>query len=45
MDHKKFMRRQIIMGMINFLDEDGTFTLHRPENYSGLYFPVAQDMG
>ncbi len=33
------------MGMINFLDEDGTFTLHRPENYSGLYFPIAQDMG
>ena len=33
------------MGMINFLDEDGTFTLHRPENYSGLYFPVAQNMG
>ncbi len=33
------------MGIIKFLDENGTFTMERPENYSGLYFPVAQNMG
>ena len=30
---------------IKFLDENGTFTLHRPENVSGLYFPLASETG
>lgn len=33
------------MGTISFLDENGKFTLKNPENYSGLYFPIAQNMG
>ena len=30
---------------IKFLDENGTFTLRRPENVSGLYFPLASETG
>ena len=30
---------------IKFLDENGTFTLCRPENVSGLYFPLASETG
>ena len=30
---------------IKFLDENGTFTLRRPENMSGLYFPLASETG
>ncbi|MCI5583895.1 MAG: hypothetical protein MR357_09285, partial [Anaeroplasma sp.] len=33
------------MGKITFLDNDGTFTMKQPENYSGLYFPVAGEKG
>ncbi|MBP3489974.1 MAG: cellobiose phosphorylase [Roseburia sp.] len=33
------------METIRFLDEDGTFTIEQPENYSGLYFPVAGEQG
>ena len=33
------------MGKITFLDHDGTFTMKQPENYSGLYFPVAGEKG
>lgn len=29
----------------HFLDEKGTFLLKNPENYSGLYFPVAGEAG
>ena len=33
------------MGKLRFLDEQGTFTLDYPENYSYLYFPVANEQG
>ncbi|MCI8537808.1 MAG: cellobiose phosphorylase, partial [Oscillospiraceae bacterium] len=33
------------MEQIKFLDENGTFMLHRPENVSGLYFPLASETG
>lgn len=33
------------MQNIHFIDEDGTFTLTRPENYSYLYFPIAGEQG
>lgn len=33
------------MGKIQFVDKDGTFTIERPENYSGLYFPLAGEQG
>ena len=33
------------MGKIRFLDEQGTFSLDCPENYSYLYFPVANEQG
>ena len=33
------------MAKITFLDSDGTFTMKQPENYSGLYFPVAGEQG
>lgn len=33
------------MNTVKFLDEQGTFTLSTPENYSYLYFPVAGEKG
>lgn len=33
------------MGQIEFLDRNGTFRIQRPENYSGLYFPLAGEPG
>lgn len=33
------------MGTYRFLDEEGTFALENPENYSYLYFPVAGEKG
>ena len=33
------------MSVINFLDDKGTFSIDKPENVSGLYFPIAQNMG
>ena len=30
---------------IRFIDEQGTFVLNKPENYSYLYFPVANEQG
>lgn len=33
------------MGQIEFFDQQGSFRVHQPENYSGLYFPVAGDGG
>lgn len=33
------------MGKIRFLDEQGTFSLERPEEYSNLYFPAANERG
>ena len=33
------------MEAIRFLDNDGTFSLARPENYSYLYFPIAGEKG
>ena len=29
------------MRKINFTDKNGTFTITNPENYSGLYLPLA----
>ena len=31
------------MKYIKFQDKKGTFTIQSPENYSGLYFPLAGD--
>lgn len=33
------------MEKYEFLDKDGTFELKNPENYSGLYFPIAGEAG
>ena len=33
------------MKYIKFQDKKGTFTIQSPENYSGLYFPLAGDGG
>lgn len=33
------------MKTITFLDEQGTFRLEQPENYSYLYFPAANELG
>lgn len=33
------------METIHFLDKDGTFSIEQPENYSGLYFPIAGEKG
>ncbi len=33
------------MDKIRFLDEDGTFVIEQPENYSALYFPIAGEKG
>ena len=33
------------MKKIEFTDKNGTFRIHNPENYSGLYFPLAGETG
>lgn len=33
------------MSEIKYIDEDATFTIERPENYTGLYFPLAGEKG
>lgn len=33
------------MKKITFRDNDGTFVIHNPENYSGLYLPLAGEYG
>lgn len=33
------------MEKIRFLDQDGTFSIEKPENYSYLYFPIAGEHG
>lgn len=33
------------MQKINFIDNNGTFTIDQPENYSYLYFPIAGEHG
>lgn len=33
------------MKTVRFLDNEGTFSIARPENYSYLYFPIAGECG
>ena len=33
------------MGKIKFTDNNGTFVVENPENYSGLYLPLASEKG
>ena len=33
------------METIHFLSKDGTFLIEQPENYNGLYFPIAGENG
>ena len=33
------------MKKIEFTDKNGTFRIHNPENYSGLYLPLAGETG
>lgn len=33
------------MGLVKFVNGNGDFTISNPENYSGLYFPIAQNKG
>ncbi len=33
------------MGKIKFTDKSGSFVIENPENYSGLYLPLAGEMG
>ena len=33
------------MKKIEFIDKNGTFRIKNPENYSGLYFPLAGEGG
>ena len=42
---QKQSRRFIWMETIRFLDNKGTFSIVRPENYSYLYFPIAGESG
>lgn len=34
-----------MMRQIEFQDKDGTFMIHNPENYTGLYLPLAGEKG
>ena len=34
-----------IMKQVEFIDKNGTFRIHNPENYSGLYLPLAGETG
>lgn len=36
---------EVNMDKIKFLDNNGTFCMRQPENYSGLYFPIARECG
>lgn len=33
------------MSGYHFIDENGTFTLEKPDRYTGLYFPIANETG
>jgi cellobiose phosphorylase len=33
------------MKQVEFIDKNGTFRIHNPENYSGLYLPLAGETG
>ena len=33
------------MQSIHYIDQDGTFSIEQPENYSYLYFPIAGEGG
>ncbi len=33
------------MTKIKFIDKNGTFRLKNPENYNGLYLPIAGEKG
>ena len=33
------------MQSIHYIDQDGTFSIEQPENYSYLYFPIAGEDG
>lgn len=33
------------MSKINFINDKGDFSINNPENYTGLYFPIAGEMG
>lgn len=43
--HSKIIWRTICMKYIDFTHENEIFTLNRPDNYTGLYFPVAGEQG
>lgn len=34
-------KRETLMKHIEFRDKNGSFIIHDPENYSGLYLPMA----
>ena len=34
-----------LMNYIEFKGQDGTFSMENPENYTGLYFPIAGEKG
>ena len=34
-----------LMSYIEFKGQDGTFSMENPENYTGLYFPIAGEKG
>ena len=34
-------KRETLMKHIEFQDKNGSFIIHDPENYSGLYLPLA----
>ena len=33
------------MRQLHFIDKDGSFAIDKPENVSGLYFPLASEAG
>ena len=38
-------KRETLMKHIEFQDKNGSFIIHDPENYSGLYLPMAGEKG
>ena len=38
-------KRETLMKHIEFQDKNGSFIIHDPENYSGLYLPLAGEKG
>lgn len=43
--HHLYIERRLIVKQLHFIDKDGSFAIDKPENISGLYFPLASEAG